>query len=39
MEIPAFARAQHIGDESCLRPTQRRYAVLPVEESRYQLGP
>src|SRR5262249_38544380 len=30
---------QHIGNERRLGPTQRRYAVLPVEEPRYQLGP
>jgi hypothetical protein len=33
MEIPPFARAQGIGDETRLRAAQRRYAVLPVEEA------
>src|SRR5262249_60683453 len=38
MEMPTLAGTQHIGDESCLRPAQRRYAVLPVEKTRYQFG-
>src|SRR5262245_28836261 len=38
METPTLAGTQHIGDESCLRPAQRRYAVLSVEKPRYQFG-
>src|SRR5262245_51140580 len=37
-EMPALAGTRHIGDESCLRPAQRRYAVLPLEKPRHQFG-
>src|SRR5262249_26845732 len=37
-EMPTLAGTQHIGDESCLRAAQRRYAVLPLEKTRYQFG-
>src|SRR5262249_56604063 len=38
MEMSTLAGTQHVGDESCLRPAQRRYPVLPVEKPRHQFG-
>src|SRR5262249_60322734 len=38
MKRPALAGMQHVGDESCLRPAQRRSPVLPVENPRHQFG-